>query len=165
MIISAVSGKDCGKKRSFLVKPRFHPADKGLSKPKRKPMPPTHSDNVCSVKPQAPVVTVYQHQRVVEAAQIMQDHHVGCLVVNDVQEKMVGILSERDILQWVANASPTSFRQKVQDIMTPNVVHVSPQTPACDCRQLMSQNNIRHLPIVENGRAVGMLSIRDIMEQ
>jgi CBS domain-containing protein len=127
-------------------------------------MPPINSENGCAAKPPTQVVTVYQHQRVVEAAQVMQDHHVGCLVVVDAEEKMAGILSERDILKWVANASPTSFRQKVQDIMTPNVLHVSPKTPACDCRQLMLQNNIRHLPIVDNGRAVGMLSIRDVME-
>ena len=127
-------------------------------------MPQNNADNGCVVKPLTKVVTVYQHQRVVEAAQVMRNHGVGCLVVNDVQEKMVGILSERDILKWVANASPTSFRQKVEDIMTRNVLHVSPRTPTCDCRQMMQQNIIRHLPIVENGGAVGMLSIRDVME-
>jgi CBS domain-containing protein len=127
-------------------------------------MTQANSDNGCAVKPLPQVVTIYLHQRVVEAAQLMQNHRVGCLVVTDVQEKMVGILSERDILKWVANASPTSFRQKVEDIMTRNVVSVSPKTPACDSRQIMLQNNIRHLPIVENDRAVGVLSIRDVME-
>ncbi len=128
-------------------------------------MPQDNSDNGTAVKPLAKVVTVYQHQRVTKAAQVMQEHRVGCLVVVDEQEKMVGIVSERDILKWVASASPTSFRQRVEDIMTRNVVYVSPNTPACDARQLMQQNNIRHLPIVDNGRPVGVLSIRDVAEK
>jgi CBS domain-containing protein len=128
-------------------------------------MTQANSDNGCAVKPLTQVVTIYLHQRVVEAAQLMQNNRVGCLVVNDVREKMVGVLSERDILKWVANASPTSFRQKVEDIMTRNVVSVAPKTPLGDCRQIMLQNNIRHLPIVEDGRAVGILSIRDVMEK
>jgi CBS domain-containing protein len=128
-------------------------------------MPQDNSDNVCAAKPQARVVTLDLHQRVVEAAKAMQEHRVGCLVVVDEGEKMVGILSERDILKWVASASPTSFRQRVEDIMTRNVLYVSPRTPLCDARQLMQQNNIRHLPIVDNGRPVGVLSIRDVMEK
>ena len=127
-------------------------------------MPQDNSDIGCAVKPLT-VVTVYQHQRVVEAAQIMQENRVGCLVVVDDQEKMVGVLSERDVLKWVASASPTSFRQRAQDIMTRNVVYISPKTPTCDARQLMLKNNIRHLPIVDNGRPVGVLSIRDVMEK
>jgi CBS domain-containing protein len=80
------------------------------------------------------------------------------------QDRLVGVLSERDYTRKIALAGKSSRDTKVQDIMTAQVLTVSPQTRTRDCMALMSQNKIRHLPIVDAGKVLGMISIRDIMD-
>jgi signal-transduction protein with cAMP-binding, CBS, and nucleotidyltransferase domain len=79
------------------------------------------------------------------------------------QSTLVGVFSERDYTRKIALAGKSSKETLVQDIMTANVFTVSPQTRTHECMALMSQNKIRHLPIVEGGKVLGMISIRDIM--
>jgi CBS domain-containing protein len=100
---------------------------------------------------------------VFDALQHMANHNVGAMMVMQ-QDRLVGVLSERDYTRKIALAGKSSRETKVKDIMTANVLTVSPQTRTRDCMALMSQNKIRHLPVVDAGKVLGMISIRDIMD-
>jgi CBS domain-containing protein len=77
--------------------------------------------------------------------------------------RLVGVFSERDYTRKIALAGKSSRDTKVQDIMSGNVISVSPQVRTRDCLALMSQKGIRHLPVVDGDTVLGMISIRDIM--
>lgn len=109
------------------------------------------------------LASVCEGQRVIEAAQLMRQHRVGCLIVVDDVGGIVGIVSERDILDWIGNASPQTFSARVGDIMSGDVITCDSHTPIDEIRRLMVTHKIRHLPVVENGKAVGMISSRDLM--
>jgi CBS domain-containing protein len=99
---------------------------------------------------------------VFDALQQLANHNVGAMMVMD-QGKLVGVFSERDYTRKIALAGKSSKDTQVKDIMTPDVLTVSPQTRTRDCMTLMSQKKIRHLPVVEGDKVLGMISIRDIM--
>ena len=77
--------------------------------------------------------------------------------------KLVGILSERDYTRKIALLGKNSKETKVRDIMTSNVLVVTPQTRTRQCMAIMSEKKIRHLPVLDGDTVVGMLSIRDLM--
>lgn len=99
---------------------------------------------------------------VFDALQTLANHNVGALMVLD-NGKLVGVFSERDYTRKIALAGKSSRDTKVQDIMTGNVISVSPQVRTRDCLALMGQKSIRHLPVVDGEKVLGMISIRDIM--
>ena len=111
------------------------------------------------------VVSITQFHRVTEAAEAMFESHVGSLVVvaDDDDNTMVGIISERDILQWISQASPDTYFQKVRDVMTKEVIFCKANVPLSESWKLMKANGIRHLPVVKKGVAVAMLSVRDLL--
>ena len=78
--------------------------------------------------------------------------------------KLVGIFSERDYTRKIALAGRSSKDTQVKDIMTSQVMVVGPKTRTQECMALMSQHKIRHLPVVDKGKVLGMISIRDIMD-
>ena len=100
---------------------------------------------------------------VFDALELLAEHSVGALVVMD-QGKMVGVISERDYTRKVALQGKSSKDTKVADIMTRDVLVVSPTTRTGECMALMSQKKIRHLPVVDGDTVIAMLSIRDIMD-
>ena len=99
---------------------------------------------------------------VFEAIKILAEKSVGALMVME-KGKLVGILSERDYTRKIALLGKSSKETKVRDIMTANVLVVTPQTRTRQCMAIMSEKNIRHLPVVDGDTVVGMLSIRDLM--
>lgn len=113
------------------------------------------------------IIAVAQSERIVDAARLMHENHVGCLVVTAAEddEMMVGVISERDILGWISNATPETYFQQVRTIMTWDVISCKPGTSVSDSLEQMKQHHMRHIPIVENGKAVGMLSVRDLLER
>ncbi|MGJ7491616.1 CBS domain-containing protein [Variovorax sp. ZT4R33] len=100
---------------------------------------------------------------VFDALHVLARHEVGALVVM-ADERLVGVFSERDYTRKVALLGKNSKEMRVAEIMTANVFTVTPQTPTHECMALMSQKRIRHLPVVEDDKVVGMLSIRDLMD-
>ncbi len=100
---------------------------------------------------------------VFDALKILADHDVGALPVME-GDKLVGVFSERDYTRKIALAGKASKNTLVKDIMTADVQTVSPQTRTRACMALMSQKKIRHLPVVDGTRVLGMISIRDIMD-
>ncbi len=101
-------------------------------------------------------------QSVFDALQILSDHNVGALMVLD-NGRLAGVFSERDYSRKIALAGKSSKDTLVKDIMTASVITVSPQVRTRDCLSLMSQKNIRHLPVVDGDKVLGMISIRDLM--
>lgn len=103
-----------------------------------------------------PSITVF------EALRLLAQHGVGAMIVLD-QGKLVGVVSERDYTRKVALQGKNSKETTVAEIMTRDVITVTPTTGTRACMTLMSQKNIRHLPVVEGTKVLGMISIRDIM--
>ena len=100
---------------------------------------------------------------VFEALKQLADHNVGAMMVMD-QGRLVGVFSERDYTRKIALAGKSSKETRVQDIMTASVLTVTPKTSTDDCMALMSQKKIRHLPVVDADKVLGMISIRDLMD-
>jgi CBS domain-containing protein len=97
------------------------------------------------------------------ALELLAQHEVGALMVMD-QGRLVGVLSERDYTRKVALQGRSSKEMRVDEIMTPHVITVTPKTGTRQCMALMSEKRIRHLPVVEGATVLGMISIRDIMD-
>jgi CBS domain-containing protein len=113
-------------------------------------------------KPAREMVFVKPEDTVLEAIKILAREDIGAAVVI-AGDRLAGIFSERDYTRKVILKGRSSESTRVEEIMTANVVCVSPRTKTRDCMALMSEKNIRHLPVVDEGRVVGMVSIRDIV--
>lgn len=114
-------------------------------------------------KRDASIFQISPSDTVFEALQRLADYGVGAVVVMD-QGRLVGVVSERDYTRKVALAGKNSKETRVADIMTRDVVTVTPKTGTRACMALMSQKKIRHLPVVDGAQVLGMISIRDIMD-
>jgi len=111
------------------------------------------------------VVTVQVSDTVAEASEQMARHHVGCLVVTNSHDQIAGILSEQDIVRKVVGPQLDPAFVMVAEVMTRNVIACSSQTELSKVEKIMAERNIRHVPIMENGRLKGMISSRDVMSQ
>ena len=100
---------------------------------------------------------------VFDALKSLAEYGVGAVLVME-GEQMVGVFSERDYTRKVALLGRNSRETLVRDIMTADVISVTPTTGTRACMALMSQKKIRHLPVLEGQTVVGMISIRDIMD-
>ena len=110
----------------------------------------------------ARVVSVGPTHSVLEAIKVLAAEDIGAAIVME-GGRLAGIFSERDYTRKVILKGRSSDATRVEEIMTPNVIVVTPRTRTRECMQLMSEKNIRHLPVVEEGRVIGMVSIRDIV--
>ena len=108
------------------------------------------------------VATVDRNTTVLDAAILMNQRKIGAVVVRD-GERAVGIFTERDILNRVVAAKRSPDATKVGDVMTSPMACCRRDTPIEECRSVMASKGIRHLPVVEDGRACGMISSRDIL--
>ena len=109
---------------------------------------------IFSVEPQAPVL---------EAIRAMAAHHVGALLVMQA-DTLAGIVSERDYARKVILLGRSSADTPVRDIMSFPVITVSPDDTVQTCMQLMTDKRVRHLPVIDGGRVVGMVSIGDLVK-
>jgi len=109
----------------------------------------------CTIEPEA---TAY------EALQIMADRNVGALLVVR-GEELVGVFSERDYARKVILMGKSSKSTTVGELMTQVVFYVTPEMTMTDCMALMSDKHIRHLPVIEHERLVGVVSIGDVVNR
>lgn len=113
------------------------------------------------------VYTINPHSLVVEALQLLDAKHIGALLVLDEEQKIQGIISERDILHMFADAKRSAQTTHVQDIMTPATrLIVGDKNDEVEyVMNIMTNNRVRHLPIIdENGKLVGLISIGDVIK-
>ena len=108
------------------------------------------------------VAIIEEEATVKEAAKIMSDRRIGSLVVGR-REKVVGIFTERDVLNRVVARHLDPLETVVKDVMTTPVACCQPTTKLAECRSVMTEKRIRHLPVVEDNRLVGMISSGDIL--
>jgi CBS domain-containing protein len=106
--------------------------------------------------------SVPQDATVLQALQIMAEHNVGAVLVLD-GESLCGIFSERDYARRIVLQGKTSAATLVSEIMTQKVCYVGPQHSVDQCMALMTEKNIRHLPVLEQGGVLGMVSMRDVV--
>lgn len=110
------------------------------------------------------VSTTTADQTVAEAAKLLHHKHIGALVVTDAAHGIVGIISERDIARGVALHGEKIPTLKVRDLMTSAVLVCSPDDPLEKLMEIMTNNRVRHLPVVEGGVLVGIITIGDVVK-
>jgi len=107
--------------------------------------------------------TIAPEETVYDAIRKMSDYNIGSLVVL-ADGQLKGVITERDYTRKVALKGKTSKETKVREILTADVITVSPQATVEDCMRLMTHHRIRHLPVVgEKGEVVGIVSIGDLV--
>lgn len=114
----------------------------------------TKGSSVYSITPEAPVL---------DAIRLMAERRVGALLVLR-GDALAGIVTERDYARKVILKGHSSRETPVSDIMTPAPTTVSPSTTVDECMRLCTELRVRHLPVVENGRLVGVVSIGDLVK-
>ena len=108
------------------------------------------------------VFSVAPGTRVYEALRLMAERDVGAVVVLEA-DRLVGIMSERDYARKVILRDRTSRQTRVEEIMTSEVITVAPTTTVGECMELMTDHRVRHLPVVDRGSLVGLVSIGDVV--
>lgn len=108
---------------------------------------------ICSVQPE---------QTVWEALQVLAENNIGALLVME-GTQMVGIFSERDYARRVELKDRLTRETRVSDVMTSEFITISPDQKMHECMQIMTDNRIRHLPVMKDGQLIGMVSIGDVL--
>ena len=109
------------------------------------------------------VVSITAHQSVTEAVKLFADRRIGAVPVMD-GTSVVGIFSERDVIHALEKHGAAALDLKVGDVMTSPAITVGPSEFAIGALSLMTQRRIRHLPVVEGGRVIGLVSIGDLVK-
>ena len=114
-------------------------------------------------KGNASVYTISPDQTVLEAVALIADKGIGALLVTEGSD-VVGIITERDYARKVILLERSSQATPVSDIMTAAVMYVHPNQTSSECMKLMTEKRLRHLPVLENGKLLGLLSVGDLVK-
>ena len=118
---------------------------------------------VVAAKGQRSVVTVAPGASVRELVALLDDHGIGALVVSGDGSRVEGIVSERDVVRHL-HRDPAVLDAEVRQIMTAEVETCAPEATIDDLMTVMTQRRIRHVPVLEDGRLVGIVSIGDVVK-
>jgi CBS domain-containing protein len=119
--------------------------------------------HILKSKPDPTVYTIAPTASVFEALELMAEKSIGALVVTE-GEQVVGIITERDYARKVILMARSSKETPVRDIMTSSVMYVRPDHTSEECMVLMTENRLRHLPVMGSGKLVGLISIGDLVK-
>ena len=111
-----------------------------------------------------PVYSVDPNATVREALELMAQHNIGAVLVLE-GRTLAGIFSERDYARKVALKGKSSNETKVSDVMTAKVITIDTKHSIDQCMQIMTDNHIRHLPIVDDLQVMGLISIGDVVQE
>jgi CBS domain-containing protein len=110
------------------------------------------------------IISVSPTTRIKEAVAILAENRIGAVLIIDEADEMLGILSERDVVRCLAANSGRTLEMTAAQLMTRSPTTATCETTIYDAEQLMTNGRFRHLPVVENGRLIGMVSIGDIIK-
>lgn len=119
--------------------------------------------NILKSKPDQAVYTISPTATVYEALKQMAEKNVGALLVES-NDKIIGIISERDYARKIILNDLSSSQTTVESVMTSPVIYITPSQTNEECMALMTNNRLRHLPVMQNGKLVGLISIGDIVK-
>jgi len=111
------------------------------------------------------VITVKPHNTLSEAIKKLVNNKIGAMPVCDFKGTLLGILSERDVVRWIHRGNTDITKTQVKDVMTYKVVIGDPEDDLENALKIMTEKGIRHLPVLVGTRVVGMLSLRDVIEE
>jgi CBS domain-containing protein len=121
-------------------------------------------ENILQSKGRA-VHTVPTRASIAEAVELLNSRRIGAVVVTAENGKVAGILSERDIVRHLGSDWAALASRPVTDVMTSTVVTMSPRATVAEVMERMTERRIRHVPVVENGDLVGIVSIGDVVKR
>ncbi len=110
------------------------------------------------------VYSVAPDATVLQALKLMSDENIGAVLVMS-SDVVAGILSERDCVRKLDLVGKTAAKTRVEEIMTSNVLYVEASQSLDECMAIMIDKNIRHLPVYENGKLLGVISVRDVLKE
>ena len=113
---------------------------------------------------EAGVITISPTDTLQAASVLLTEHNIGAVVAVDAERQPVGILSERDIVRQIAAHGAAALTQTVRDVMTTHLFIAVPGDELGYLSSTMTAQRIRHLPVVEDGKLVGMISIGDLVK-
>ena len=111
------------------------------------------------------VITIKPNSTLSEAIEKLVDHKIGALPVCESDDKLVGVISERDIIRGLYQRGSNAGDTKIKEVMTKDVIVGIPDDDIESILKIMSNQGVRHLPLMTGDKVVGMLSIRDIIEE
>ncbi len=118
---------------------------------------------ILKTKPEQTVHTISPSTSVFDAVRRMADKNIGALLVME-DVKIVGIFTERDYARKIVLMGLSSKETPVRDIMTSPVMYVRPDQTNEECMALMTDNRVRHLPVMDSGKLIGLISIGDLVK-
>ncbi|MBD3848165.1 CBS domain-containing protein [Bosea sp. OAE752] len=110
------------------------------------------------------VISVQPHRTLAEAVRVLSERRIGAVVVMGADGTLVGILSERDIVRALGKEGAAALESAVSRAMTAKVVTCRPQTSVDELMEIMTTGRFRHVPVIENGRVAGIVSIGDVVK-
>ena len=110
------------------------------------------------------VTTIAPDKTLGDAASLLSQHKIGSLVVTGADRRVTGILSERDIVKAVSADGAAALEEKISARMTREVVTCAPHDTMAELMGRMTAGRFRHLPVIDNGRLVGIISIGDVVD-
>ena len=110
------------------------------------------------------VATISQERSVADAVALLKERGIGALVVTGAKAPIAGMFSERDVVRALATSGATALDMKVAELMSAEVSVCSPSTELNDLMTMMTERRFRHVPVVADGRLVGLVSIGDVVK-
>jgi CBS domain-containing protein len=111
------------------------------------------------------IITARETDSVAEISRILGENRIGAVLITGDEDKVLGVLSERDIVRGLSNSAEGCLKLPARDLMTRNVISCSPSDTIDDVMSLMTAKRIRHLPVLgENGALAGFISIGDVVK-
>jgi CBS domain-containing protein len=119
--------------------------------------------HILKSKPDQTVYTIGPTSLVFDAVKLMAAQNIGALVVLE-DEKIVGMITERDYARKIVLLARSSTKAAVRDIMTTSVMYVRPNQTSEECMALMTEHRLRHFPVIDKGKLIGLISIGDLVK-
>ncbi len=120
--------------------------------------------SILNSKDVAEVITISPDASIADAAKLLSEHGIGTVVVSSDKKTALGILSERDIVRQLAKVGSVCMEHKVEDYMTKKLVTCVQDSKVEDALKKMTEGRFRHMPVIENGVLIGIISLGDVVK-